>query len=53
VERAGETVAFDRSRHQPLRSGVADGAAVLVVRPGYTWQLPGDELVIEKPVVQD
>lgn len=53
VERAGETIAFDRTRHQPIRSGVADGAPVLVVRPGYTWRLPGEDLVLEKPVVQD
>lgn len=52
-EKAGETVPFDRARHQPMRSGIPDGAPVLVVRPGYTWRLPGDDLVIEKPVVQD
>lgn len=52
-EKAGETVAFDRRQHQPTRSGISDGAPVLVVRPGYIWRLPGDDLVIEKPVVQD
>lgn len=53
VGRAGEEVAFDRTQHQPMRAGVADGARVLVVRPGYIWRLPGEDLVIEKPVVQD
>lgn len=53
TEKAGETVAFDRTRHQPIRSGISDGAPVLVIRPGYIWRVPGDELVIEKPVVQD
>jgi hypothetical protein len=53
VEKSGETVAFDRTQHQPIRSGVSDGARVLVVRPGYIWRLPGDDVVIEKPVVQD
>ena len=52
-EKAGETVPFDRARHQPMRPGIPDGAPVLVVRPGYTWRLTGDDLVIEKPVVQD
>ena len=53
VGRAGEEVAFDRTQHQPMRAGVPDGARVLVVRPGYIWRLPGEDLVIEKPVVQD
>jgi hypothetical protein len=53
VGRAGEEVTFDRTQHQPMRAGVPDGARVLVVRPGYIWRLPGEDLVIEKPVVQD
>ena len=53
VGRAGEELAFDRTQHQPMRAGIPDGARVLVVRPGYIWRLPGEDLVIEKPVVQD
>jgi hypothetical protein len=53
IEKAGETVAFDRTQHEPIRSGIADGAAVLVIRPGYIWRLPGEDLLIERPVVQD
>ena len=53
VEKAGESVPFDRARHQPLRSGIAPGTTVLVVRPGYVWRVPGEEIVNERPVVQD
>jgi hypothetical protein len=53
LERAGETVSFDRDEHQPLRAGIPAGARVLVVRPGYVWRVPGGDLVIEQPVVQD
>jgi hypothetical protein len=53
VERAGESVPFDRERHQPLRAGISQGATVLVVRPGYIWRLPGEDVELERPVVQD
>jgi hypothetical protein len=53
MEQAGTEVAFDRARHQPLRAGIPDGAKVLVVRPGYVWRAPGEDLPIEKPLVQD
>jgi len=53
VERAGESVAYDRTRHKAIRTGIAEGATVLVVRPGYVWRLPGEDLLIEKPVIQD
>jgi hypothetical protein len=38
VEKAGESVPFDRTRHVPMRPGIPDGARVLVVRPGYVWE---------------
>ena len=53
IEKAGEAVPFDRARHQPIRPGIVDGATVLVIRPGYVWRTPGDDLLIERPVVQD
>jgi hypothetical protein len=53
VEKAGESVAFDRMLHKAIRTGIAEGASVLVVRPGYVWRLPGEDVVIEKPVIQD
>ena len=53
VEQAGTEVAFDRRRHQPMRAGIADGTTVLVVRPGYVWRVPGEDLPIERPLVQD
>ena len=53
VEKAGESVAYDRTRHKAIRTGIAEGATVLVVRPGYVWRLPGEDLLIEKPVIQD
>jgi hypothetical protein len=53
IEQAGAEVSFDRARHQPLRAGIPDGATVLVVRPGYVWRAPGEDLPIEKPLVQD
>jgi hypothetical protein len=53
IEQAGTEVAFNRARHQPLRAGIPDGATVLVVRPGYVWRAPGEDLAIERPLVQD
>jgi hypothetical protein len=53
IEKAGDAVPFDRARHQPIRPGIVDGATVLVIRPGYVWRTPGNDLLIERPVVQD
>lgn len=53
VHKAGESVPFDRGRHQALRPGIREGASVLVIRPGYVWRMPGEEIVIDRPVVQD
>jgi hypothetical protein len=53
IEKAGEAVPFDRVRHQPIRPGIVDGTTVLVIRPGYVWRTPGNDLLIERPVVQD
>lgn len=51
--RAGERVAFDRARHDPLGPAPASGASVVVVRPGYTWKSPDGDALVERPLVQD
>lgn len=53
IDKAGESVPFDQVRHQPIRAGIPDGAKVLVVRPGYAWRTPGDDILLERPLVQD
>jgi hypothetical protein len=53
VERAGETVAFDRRRHESNGPPIADGAPVLVVRPGYVWKSPDEEVLVARAVVQE
>jgi hypothetical protein len=53
IDRAGDQVAFDRQRHQPIGPDIPDGAPVVVVRPGYVWKTPNRDLLIERPVVQD
>ena len=54
VEKAGQSVPFDRIRHEPMRPGIPDGARVLVVRPGYIWESsPTGPQVLKQPLVQD
>ena len=53
VERAGESTQFDRSRHVSVGRPIPDGATVVVVRPGYTWNRPDAETLIARAVVQD
>ena len=53
VERAGETVAFDRKRHELIGPPVRDGAPVVVVRPGYAWRTPHEEVLVARAVVQE
>ncbi len=53
IERAGETVRFDRARHASVGAAIEDGAPALVLRPGYVWQRPDGELLIARAVVQD
>lgn len=52
IERAGEETMFDRTRHRPIGRSIDDGASVLVVRPGYVWKGLGEDLLIEKAVVE-
>ena len=53
IERAGETTRFDRARHTSVGARIADGAPVLVIRPGYIWNRPDGEILIARAVVQD
>jgi hypothetical protein len=53
IERAGETVAFDRRRHELIGPAARDGAPVIVVRPGYAWKTPHEDVIVAKAVVQE
>jgi hypothetical protein len=53
IERAGETVPLNRRRHELIGPSVGDGTPVLVVRPGYAWRTPHEDVLIAKAVVQE
>ena len=53
IERAGEHTRFDRNRHTSVGGRIADGAPVLVLRPGYIWNRPDGDILIARAVVQD
>jgi hypothetical protein len=53
IGRAGEETTFDRSRHKPIGGGLRDGAVVYVVRPGYTWHAPDEDVLIGKAIVEE
>jgi hypothetical protein len=53
IERAGAETTFNRLRHKPIGQDIADGTVVVVVRPGYVWKAPPEDLLIAKAVVQD
>ena len=53
IERAGETTTFDPRRHQSVGRPIEAGTRVVVVRPGYVWKTPTEEVLIAKAVVQD
>jgi len=53
VDRAGEETAYDRTRHRPIGGRIADGADVVVVRPGYIWKSDEGDVVLIKPVVEE
>jgi hypothetical protein len=45
IGRAGERTLFDAARHTPIGVAVPAGSAVLIIRPGYSWQA-GDQDVL-------
>jgi hypothetical protein len=53
IDRAGDETRFDPLRHQPIGRPIAAGTSVVVVRPGYVWKTPSEEILIAKAVVQD
>jgi hypothetical protein len=53
VDRAGEETTFDRKRHTPISGSIRDGAPVVVVRPGYVWKAPNEDLLVVRPVVEE
>jgi hypothetical protein len=53
IEGAGTSTRFDRTRHTSVGGYIADGAAVVVIRPGYVWHRPDGDILIAKAVVQD
>lgn len=53
VGRAGEQTRFDRKVHRPIGSPIRDGATVFVVRPGYVWKRPDQDVLIGKAVVEE
>jgi hypothetical protein len=53
VDRAGEPTTFDRNRHKPISASIRDGAPVIVVRPGYVWKAPTEDLLVVRPVVEE
>jgi hypothetical protein len=53
IERAGESTTFDRRRHEPIGPPIPDGASVIVVRPGYIWKGPNEDIVVTRAVVQE
>jgi len=53
VDRAGEETTFDRKRHTPISGSIRDGASVVVVRPGYIWKAPNEDLLVVRPVVEE
>jgi hypothetical protein len=53
IDKAGQITAFDRRRHELIGPPVRDGAPVLVVRPGYAWKTPHEDVIVARAVVQE
>jgi hypothetical protein len=53
IERAGGQASYDPSQHSPNGPAPEVGAAVLVIRPGYTWNAPGEVVLISKALVAE
>jgi hypothetical protein len=51
IESAGATIKFDRLRHESVVATTQEGTEVLVIRPGYLWQVGGEEILVAKAVV--
>lgn len=53
IDRAGDETTFDRKRHKPIGGPIRDGAPVVVVRPGYVWKAPTEDVLLAKAVVEE
>ena len=53
IDRAGDETTFDRKRHKAIGPPIVDGAPVVVVRPGYVWRAPTEDVLIGKAVVEE
>jgi hypothetical protein len=53
IDRAGAETRFDRKRHRPISGSMADGTPVVVVRPGYVWKAPDEDVLIAKAIVEE
>lgn len=52
VDRAGTETTYDRARHKPIGGAIPEGAAVVVVRPGYLWKSDNGDVTLALPVVE-
>ncbi len=52
VELAGAETTYDRARHKPIGGAIPEGAAVVVVRPGYVWKSNSGDVTLALPVVE-
>jgi hypothetical protein len=53
IDRAGDETTFDRKRHRAIGRPIRDGAPVVVVRPGYVWKSPTEDVLIARAVVEE
>jgi hypothetical protein len=53
IERAGAATRFDRKRHRAIAGSIREGAPVMIVRPGYLWKTPAEEVLIHKATVEE
>jgi hypothetical protein len=51
IGRAGESISYDETRHDPVGDFPNDGDPVVVIRPGYLWHAPGEAVLISKALV--
>ena len=51
IESAGATASFDGRKHSPVAGRPKDGARVTVVRPGYSWRTPKEDVLVAKALV--
>jgi hypothetical protein len=53
IESAGDETRFDPKVHQPIGRAIPAGTKVIVVRPGYVWHAPTEDVQLHEAVVQE